>query len=148
VAECRVNVPPGGTREAVRSLWLRRLPATTCRKSDYAERRFKQRHARPDNATQEERRTNKSSGGGLNPAQRKRLPNALTSFPSLWGRPLSSTNTPRLREGLPHPRGATWDDEGVNFSLFSANGTKVEFCLFDADGTCYATRNAGHPQTR
>jgi isoamylase len=47
---------------------------------------------------------------------------------------LSSTNTPRLHEGLPHPRGATWDGDGVNFSLFSANATKVELCLFDADG--------------
>jgi isoamylase len=40
----------------------------------------------------------------------------------------------RLREGLPHPRGATWDGKGVNFSLFSANATKVELCLFDANG--------------
>jgi isoamylase len=41
---------------------------------------------------------------------------------------------PRLREGLPHPRGATWTGEGVNFCLFSANATKVEVCLFDSDG--------------
>src|SRR5277367_2354766 len=40
----------------------------------------------------------------------------------------------RIREGLPFPRGATWDGEGVNFSLFSANATKVEVCLFDAKG--------------
>jgi glycogen operon protein len=40
----------------------------------------------------------------------------------------------RIREGLPHPRGATWDGKGVNFSLFSANATKVEVCLFDASG--------------
>ena len=40
----------------------------------------------------------------------------------------------RLREGLPHPRGATWDGRGVNFSLFSAHATKVELCLFDSDG--------------
>ena len=40
----------------------------------------------------------------------------------------------RLREGLPYPRGATWDGKGVNFALFSANATKVEVCLFDADG--------------
>jgi glycogen operon protein len=40
----------------------------------------------------------------------------------------------RIREGLPHPRGATWDGKGVNFSLFSANATKVELCLFDAKG--------------
>ena len=40
----------------------------------------------------------------------------------------------RLREGLPHPRGATWDGRGVNFSLFSAHATKVELCLFDSQG--------------
>ncbi len=40
----------------------------------------------------------------------------------------------RVREGLPFPRGATWDGKGVNFSLFSANATKVEVCLFDAEG--------------
>jgi isoamylase len=39
-----------------------------------------------------------------------------------------------VREGLPYPRGATWDGEGVNFSLFSANATKVELCLFDERG--------------
>ena len=43
-------------------------------------------------------------------------------------------NKHRVREGLPHPRGATWDGSGVNFSLFSANATKVEVCLFDAKG--------------
>jgi isoamylase len=40
----------------------------------------------------------------------------------------------RVREGLPYPRGATWDGKGVNFSLFSANATKVELCLFDESG--------------
>src|SRR5690349_13249630 len=40
----------------------------------------------------------------------------------------------KIREGLPHPRGAHWDGKGVNFSLFSANATKVELCLFDARG--------------
>lgn len=40
----------------------------------------------------------------------------------------------RLREGLPHPIGATWDGKGVNFALFSAHATKVERCLFDAAG--------------
>jgi isoamylase len=39
-----------------------------------------------------------------------------------------------IREGLPYPRGATWDGQGVNFALFSANATKVEVCLFDASG--------------
>ena len=40
----------------------------------------------------------------------------------------------RLSEGSPNPRGATWDGLGVNFSLFSANATKVELCLFDDAG--------------
>jgi pullulanase/glycogen debranching enzyme len=45
-----------------------------------------------------------------------------------------SDKTIRVREGLPHPRGATWDGNGVNFSLFSAHATKVEVCLFDSRG--------------
>jgi isoamylase len=36
--------------------------------------------------------------------------------------------------GQPYPRGATWDGEGVNFSLFAANADKVELCLFDPKG--------------
>jgi isoamylase len=40
----------------------------------------------------------------------------------------------RISEGSPNPRGATWDGLGVNFSLFSANATKVELCLFDDTG--------------
>jgi len=40
----------------------------------------------------------------------------------------------RVWEGTPSPQGATWDGVGVNFTLFSANATKVELCLFDATG--------------
>ena len=47
---------------------------------------------------------------------------------------LSRSFASQLREGLPHPRGAFWDGQGTNFSLFSANATKVELCLFDSDG--------------
>ena len=36
--------------------------------------------------------------------------------------------------GHPYPRGAIWDGEGVNFSLFSENATKVELCIFDSTG--------------
>jgi isoamylase len=36
--------------------------------------------------------------------------------------------------GDPYPRGATWDGEGVNFSLFSAHAEKVELCIFDPTG--------------
>ena len=32
--------------------------------------------------------------------------------------------------GHPDPLGATWDGEGTNFALFSANATRVELCLF------------------
>jgi glycogen operon protein len=41
----------------------------------------------------------------------------------------------RIREGRPGPLGATWDGLGVNFALFSAHATKVELCIFDAEGT-------------
>jgi isoamylase len=36
--------------------------------------------------------------------------------------------------GRPYPLGATWDGEGVNFSLFSEHAQKVELCLFDPKG--------------
>jgi isoamylase len=39
-----------------------------------------------------------------------------------------------ISEGLPHPLGATWTGDGVNFALFSANATGVEVCLFDESG--------------
>ena len=37
----------------------------------------------------------------------------------------------RMWPGSPHPLGATWDGQGVNFALFSEFATKVELCLFD-----------------
>jgi len=40
----------------------------------------------------------------------------------------------RISTGTPHPLGATWDGRGTNFALFSANATKVELCLFEAQG--------------
>jgi isoamylase len=36
--------------------------------------------------------------------------------------------------GQPYPRGATWDGEGVNFSIFSGRAAKVELCIFDSNG--------------
>jgi isoamylase len=36
--------------------------------------------------------------------------------------------------GRPHPRGATWDGEGVNFALFAENAERVQLCIFDATG--------------
>lgn len=41
---------------------------------------------------------------------------------------------PIVWPGKPYPLGATWDGEGVNFSLFSEHAEKVELCLFDAKG--------------
>jgi isoamylase len=47
---------------------------------------------------------------------------------------MPARRTPPIREGLPHPRGASWDGKGTNFALFSAHATKVEVCLFDDKG--------------
>jgi glycogen operon protein len=40
----------------------------------------------------------------------------------------------RVSGGMPFPLGATWDGSGVNVAVFSAHATKIELCLFDADG--------------
>ena len=40
----------------------------------------------------------------------------------------------RISEGKPYPLGATADETGANFAVFSANATRVEVCLFDSDG--------------
>ena len=48
------------------------------------------------------------------------------------GRPLSPEGeTLRIFTGSPHPFGATVDDEGVNFSVYSANATGVKLLIFD-----------------
>jgi glycogen operon protein len=39
----------------------------------------------------------------------------------------------RVWPGVPYPQGATWDGEGVNFSIFSEHATGVELCLFEFD---------------
>ena len=36
--------------------------------------------------------------------------------------------------GKPYPLGASWDGEGVNFSIFSEQAEKVELCLYDKSG--------------
>ena len=48
--------------------------------------------------------------------------------------PMTAMRSFQIKEGLPFPRGATWDGNGTNFSLFSANATRVEICLFDETG--------------
>ena len=48
--------------------------------------------------------------------------------------PVATAPITAVWPGTPHPRGATWDGEGVNFSLFSIHATKVELCVFDPTG--------------
>ena len=38
----------------------------------------------------------------------------------------------RVSEGKPYPLGATADETGANFAVFSAQATRVEVCVFDA----------------
>jgi isoamylase len=47
---------------------------------------------------------------------------------------MSKKKNIQLREGSPHPCGATWDGKGTNFAIFSAHATGVEVCLFDDRG--------------
>src|ERR1700753_4217108 len=47
---------------------------------------------------------------------------------------MTEPRTTPIREGLPYPRGATWDGKGTNFAVFSAHATKVEVCIFDPSG--------------
>lgn len=47
---------------------------------------------------------------------------------------MSDLKQPKIKEGLPYPRGAAWDGSGTNFAMFSANATKVELCVFDEHG--------------
>ena len=44
------------------------------------------------------------------------------------------TAAKQVSSGRSYPLGATVEDSGVNFALFSANAEKVELCLFDASG--------------
>lgn len=44
------------------------------------------------------------------------------------------TSKPIVWPGKPYPLGATWDGEGVNFSLFSEHAEKVELSIFDPSG--------------
>ncbi|MBL4942146.1 MAG: glycogen debranching protein GlgX [Colwellia sp.] len=40
----------------------------------------------------------------------------------------------QVSSGRSYPLGATVDEKGINFAIFSANAEKVELCLFDASG--------------
>ena len=39
-----------------------------------------------------------------------------------------------LWTGAPHPLGATWDGQGVNFAIYSRHADKVELCLYEDSG--------------
>ena len=39
-----------------------------------------------------------------------------------------------LWNGSPHPLGASWNGEGVNFAIYSKNAERIELCLFDESG--------------
>ena len=47
---------------------------------------------------------------------------------------LRSARRVKIWPGKPYPLGATWDGVGTNFSVFSEVATKIELCLFDANG--------------
>ncbi len=40
-----------------------------------------------------------------------------------------------LRAGRPNHLGVNWDGDGANIAVFSENATRIDLCLFDADGT-------------
>ena len=46
----------------------------------------------------------------------------------------------RLDDGQPWPLGASVDEQGVNFAVFSGHATRVDLCLFDATGGCEVAR--------
>jgi isoamylase len=45
-----------------------------------------------------------------------------------------------IQAGSPRPLGATWNNHGVNFALFSSHATRVEVCLFDAQSDAEIAR--------
>jgi isoamylase len=53
-----------------------------------------------------------------------------------------------MTSGYPYPLGATLDDNGVNFSLFSAHATQVVLCIFDATGEVEVAQYIMSEQTR
>src|ERR1700746_1720993 len=52
-----------------------------------------------------------------------------------------------LWPGSPHPLGATWDGEGVNFALYSRHAERVDLCLFDETGRRETSRTALRERT-
>lgn len=48
----------------------------------------------------------------------------------------------KVSNGTAYPLGATYDGNGTNFALFSANAEKVELCLYNENGTKETARYA------
>ncbi len=62
--------------------------------------------------------------------------------------PLDRGRAIRVWSGMPHPLGATWDGEGVNFAIASEHATGVDLCLFDrADAGAESARVALRERT-
>ena len=61
------------------------------------------------------------------------MTSTINSFTvSLKGNPLSpESDELRIYTGSPHPFGATVDDHGVNFAVYSANATAIQLLIFD-----------------
>ncbi|MBX2839455.1 MAG: glycogen debranching protein GlgX, partial [Gammaproteobacteria bacterium] len=47
----------------------------------------------------------------------------------------SKAASDQLEPGLPYPLGASVQQDGINFALYSAHADAVELCLFNSDGT-------------
>ena len=43
------------------------------------------------------------------------------------------TEDHKIRPGSPRPLGATWDGEGTNFAVYSADATGIDICIYDDD---------------
>ena len=56
-------------------------------------------------------------------------------MPERWIHYAEPRKNPESVKATSHAHGAIWDGKGTNFTLFSANATKVEVCLFDPRGT-------------
>jgi len=54
--------------------------------------------------------------------------------------------TVKILPGAAYPLGATPDDDGVNFAIFSEHATKVELCLFDSPGDRHETHRVTLPE--
>ena len=50
---------------------------------------------------------------------------------TIWTESEPSLDITQVLPGTPYPLGATWDKNGVNFSVYARGASRVELCLFD-----------------